>query len=420
MQKKVAHFLLLGVFCFALLSCNDINKQASYVLTGNLSGIKGEGVAILQQYKTYMEDTVPFIDGKFKFEGVQNTPELYRLYFIGPNDSLIEQLKSDLLYIENGTIQCSGSYKDLMYYIGNSDTSLVRMSVKGGKLNDIYNAYLNETRFIVNKASVVCEKLENPKVAPENMSKAQLEELLGWQAQLDSLLAERDNIKEKYINKYSKTQLAYDFVFASIARDYHYEEWFDENRAHGNRYPEDFSIPSNEKVEQWISLLKQQNSFSKQQLDTLQVLANECKKLTSGANFIDGMIYTPEGDSLLLGSKLEKGKYTLIDCWASWCHPCRASIPHLKQLKQKYEDENLNILGLSLDASSMKEQWLNAVEKEGMTWPQFQVEFNSKLSKAYNISSIPNIILITPDKKILKIGVRGFDLDLMLKRIYGY
>ncbi len=408
----------LGAMAFFLLSCNSSKKETSFKLTGNFTGVKGEGYAILQDYETYKEDTVPFIDGKFEFVGKQDQPKLCRLYFIGPNDSLAEQFKSDLLYIENANITCSGNYKDLMFYLDNRDFSLKRISVQGGKMNKIYNSFLDDTRSIVTQAVEVTNKLEYPEVAVENMSEFQYNEMLQMQTQLDSLLHQRDLVKEAYIQKYADTQLGYDFVFASLAMDYHYEEWFDESRAHGNRYPEDFAIPSSEKVESWISLLEKQKTFTPDQIGKLKTLAKRCKQIEHGAPFMDGMVYPEEGDSLLLSTQLKEGRYTLIDCWASWCHPCRASIPHLKQLHNKYKE--LDIIGISLDGSAIKNQWLKAIDDEGMSWPQFMVEYNSELLKAYNISAIPNIILITPDKKIYKTGVRGFDLDLILKRIYGY
>ena len=409
----------LGAFICFLLSCSNDNNKTSYKLSGHLTGVKGKGVAILQDYQTYKEDTVPFIDGKFEFTGEQEIPKIYRLYFIGPEDSLVTQCKSDLLYIENGDIHCSGEYYQLMNYIENNDPSLKRMTIKGGNTNAIYESYLNDIRPIMQEAIVVSNKLEYPGVAVENMTEEQYSEALQMQEQLDFLLSKRDSIKDKCIETYANSQLAYDFVLASIAKDRHYEEWIDENRAHGNGYPEDIAIPSTDKVEKWISLLNKQNTFSPNQIDTLRQLADKCSHLTPGAPFIDGYITTLSGDSVLLSSQLKEGQYTLIDCWASWCHPCRASIPHLKQLYKKYKDKGLNVIGLSLDGNQMKDQWLKAVDAEQMDWPQFLTDFHCEIIKDYSVAAIPNILLITPDKKILKTGVRGFDLDLILKNIYG-
>ena len=135
---------------------------------------------------------------------------------------------------------------------------------------------------------------------------------------------------------------------------------------------------------------------------------------------MDGIITNENGDSLTLGSVLGKDQFTVIDCWASWCHPCRASLPHLKQLYEKYQPKGLQIIGLSLDGQMMKKQWLNAVEKEKLEWPQFLTDFESDIMKSYKVQAIPNILIIGPDKKIIKTGVRGFDLDIILKNIYGY
>ncbi len=418
MRNKYSWFASVTLL-LNLLACKP---ATTYQITGNISNAKGNGLAILQDLITYEEDTVPFVDGQFTFTGKQEIAKLYRLYFITPTDTMISQMRSDLLYVQNGKIEISGSYDNMMPLVGNIAKDQQRLSIESdGKEGQLYEAYLTEVRPLVLEASAISQSLEYPEVPAEDMNEQQYAKALSNQRHMMDLLSQRNAIKDRFINEVPQSQLAYDFVFASVAMDYHCEAWFDEYVAHGNQYPEYLDLPDTAKMDEWYSLLAKQNTFTQSQMDTLEVLINKCKKLTPGAPFIDAQLTTTEGEKVALSSQLQDGKYTVIDCWASWCHPCRASIPHLKQLYEKYQPKGLNIIGISFDDYQyMKDQWLKAIQVEQMPWPQFQAEFDSELGKGYHITAIPNILIITPDKKILKTGVRGFDLDVILQNIYGF
>ena len=99
-------------------------------------------------------------------------------------------------------------------------------------------------------------------------------------------------------------------------------------------------------------------------------------------------------DTTLLSAHIRPGHVTLIDCWASWCGPCRAAIPKVKALYDKYGRDRFDVISISLD--SKKEDWQKALEEEKMPWPQFIAGNRGykQLTSRYNISSIPNLILI--------------------------
>ena len=113
---------------------------------------------------------------------------------------------------------------------------------------------------------------------------------------------------------------------------------------------------------------------------------------TQGKPFAGGEVYNLQGDTLRLGTT--PGRYTLIDFWASWCGPCRAAIPKVKALYDKYGRDRFDVISISLD--SKKEDWQKALEEEKMPWPQFIAGNRGykQLTSRYNISSIPNLILI--------------------------
>lgn len=100
-----------------------------------------------------------------------------------------------------------------------------------------------------------------------------------------------------------------------------------------------------------------------------------------------------------------KGKYLLIDFWASWCAPCRQSFPHMRQLYQQYKGKNFEILSISIDQNN--KAWLKAVKEEKNPWPQV-LDTKNISQKGFAISGVPSTFLISPDGKILAKQV-GFD-----------
>jgi len=115
------------------------------------------------------------------------------------------------------------------------------------------------------------------------------------------------------------------------------------------------------------------------------------------------------GDPLSL-EKL-RGKIVLLDFWATWCKPCLYEMPHVKKIWEKYGGDNFVIIGVSLDSK------LNALEeylkREGITWPQFYDGggWNNKVSRLYQVSSIPHTVLIDQDGIIRAVGLRGGSLS---------
>lgn len=93
-----------------------------------------------------------------------------------------------------------------------------------------------------------------------------------------------------------------------------------------------------------------------------------------------------------------RGKYVIIDFWASWCAPCRASIPHLKNLYEKYKSKGLEVLSVSID--TRKDDWNKALKVEQMPWKQLLDQQNVG-SKGFALTAIPLMFLLGPDGKIL-------------------
>ena len=114
-----------------------------------------------------------------------------------------------------------------------------------------------------------------------------------------------------------------------------------------------------------------------------------------------------------------RGKYVLLDFWASWCMPCRAEHPYLREVYKNYKDKGFEIFAVSLDQAGKKKAWLNAIEKDQITWPQVSdLQFyNNKAAILYGIKAIPQNFLLDKEGNIIAKNLRGQALENFLKTI---
>jgi peroxiredoxin len=114
-----------------------------------------------------------------------------------------------------------------------------------------------------------------------------------------------------------------------------------------------------------------------------------------------------------------KGKYVLLDFWASWCGPCRAENPNVVKAFNKYKDKNFTVLSVSLDQPGKKEAWLNAIHKDGLTWTHVSdLKFwDNAVAKEYGIRAIPQNLLLDPSGRIIAKNIRGEELTKKLEEV---
>ena len=321
-----------------------------------------------------VRDSADAIDGVVKFNGTTEYPLKCRIMLLKP-DRYVEFV--DVL-LEGADIRIDAS------------KGLQEVKYSGSPVQDQFSQWKATEGPIIKK---LLGKWEEVSKANEKDDKEALKKANNDIAQLRD---ELNAAKEKFLLSSSKSLVA-----GLMLKDYVTPVWehLDVAERVYNELPQDIrSLPDLQK-------------FGKELAVAIQI--------SKGKNFPD--IALPDSTGKMVSSAAYKGKVVLVDFWASWCGPCRAESPALREAYTKYKDKGFDILSISFDQNT--KAWLKAVAKDGYTWANVVDSTGmgpkGKISAQYNIMAIPRNFLLDKDGKIIATNLRGEGLEKKLKELFG-
>ncbi len=352
-----------------LASCGtDSNK---YTVSGNLEGVS-EGNAVLKKIESadpVVVDSAEIVDGAFSFAGTVEYAELYLVYV---NDNQMPVA----FFLEPGDLVISGNIENLQ-----------DASVEGSELNTKFKTFNDE----------VPSKDRSQALQQEFMAARQS----GNQEKMQQLSQEYQSIMEQQQQYYR------DFAFAN--NDNPVGAFLAMNMAN--------SMEPSELEELVVAF--EQNIPGHPYVKGMKEMLEPMKKQKEAKNAIQVGKAAPlftltdmDGNEVSVDDF--KGKYVLLDFWASWCRPCREESPNMVKAYKQFGGEDFEIVGVSLDKTS--EPWLKAVKDDGMTWTQLH-DPKGDVANIYGVESIPFTLLLDKEGVIIDRNLRGEALQNKLEEI---
>lgn len=378
-MKKQFFFMAAGFFLM-LMSCFHEQEKRHASMSSDNFRIEGtiaemdSGKVLFSHYDfeadSMITDTVAVKNDTFTYTGVQNVPALYSLRIAG------KQQQPARFFVENAKITFS-AMKD----------SISGSDVTGSASEDMYKAYLRQLKPV----KVKMDEWQDQYMQAHKSDNEQLVESL--EDTYNSLVDQKKQAIRDFVHSYPESVIS----AWAVARNFRYS-------------PDPQKLSS---LYEALDTSAQHTVYGKQIKETLDI----AKKLAIG-NIAPDFTQTDINGNPLSLSDL-RGKYVLIDFWASWCGPCRQENPNVVEAYNKYKDEGFTVLGVSLDED--KGAWEKAIENDDLHW--YHVSdlkgWKNAVAQQYGIKAIPSNILIDPDGKILAKNLRGDELQNKLAEIFN-
>ena len=374
------NLILIMAAVAMLASCN--NK--GYVIEGTFvntdDSVSVERKAYLFSEFSNVTDTADIIDGKFTFKGKIEEPVPY---LIG-----IEGMQGGAeIFLENGKytaeIEQSGPY-------------MSHSLVNGGNTQSVFYNIAKTHSDVMDKHGIDIEAIMQEMYSPD-ITEERIDEL---QDMMNKAFAESDSLQniiieayeaENPLSYYALTRLYYDMGTMSLEDIAEELQPYTENGTFA-------SSPLVKKISEYLTA----NSH-----------------LMKGQPAPDFTVPDMEGNDVTFSSIYPKHKVTMIDFWASWCGPCRNFNPVLVEIYNEYHDKGFEIVGVSMDND--KESWLQAIKDDGLTWIQLSdlAYWNTKPRELYNVSYIPQNVLVDSEGKIIATKLDEAGLEEVLDEYLG-
>lgn len=366
-----------AVAMLMLGSCAQKQEYTDFTITGTIPGLEaGEKVSLRSQGRdmNVRIDTVAG-DGTFVIKGVAEQPFLGEINI--EHQGANKMGKAISLMVENGVITVEAAHVDSLapsWYTGGEGKMKERnVTVKGGRAQQEYAEY-QEFMFPYELAMS-----EGHKRAFWNRDGSE-DEQAAAKADYEQAVAQVEAKEAEFVNAHPGYSISAMKIGQQVSEPFKYTD--EELTEIANRVA---ACPDTARVAK------------------INRSIEAARRFTRGSKYSDFEMTKPDGSKEMVSSHFGNGKVKFIDMWASWCGPCRAAIPHVKELYGQYP-EGLEIISLSVDQED--DAWKKAMEQEQMPWAQYIAKDGTPdlLRENYRLSSIPYLLVINDDGTIAYAG----------------